>query len=58
MVVVAAAISSSSTYVQESLSNKAMAICQEIVAALNRWPLVRGSSKYIDSSSDKDLWPY
>ena len=41
----------------------AFPICQEIVVTLERWPLVRGRSKYIDSSSSKQFivilerWP-
>ncbi len=31
---------------------------REIVATLERWPLVRERSKSIGSSSGKDLWPY
>ncbi len=34
------------------------AICQENVATLEMWPLVKGRSKHINSSSGKDLWPY
>ncbi len=32
--------------------------CEEIVATLERWPLVRRRSKYIDISIGKVLWRY
>ncbi len=44
--------------IQQFLSNKATLFAKKIVATLKRWPLVRGRSKYIESSSGKDFWPY
>ena len=38
----------------QSLSHKATLFARKL-ATLERWPLVRGRSKYIDSSSGKDL---
>ena len=33
-------------------------ICQDIVATLERWPLVRGRSKYFYSRTGKDMRPH
>ncbi len=35
-----------------------VSVCQEFVATLERWHLVRGRTKCIHSSSGIDLWPY
>ena len=43
-------------YIQQSPSNKARPICQEIVATLERWPLARERGIRIQSSRPKNLW--